>query len=239
MKNTPLTMAEKFFGLDYSDTGRIGLSSQDTLRKLVGILGMLLPLLLYTSLWIDTGYNIPLESISHYYLTRVSAVLVIIVSLLAIFLMIYKGYKPVDFYISFIAGFFALCLVLFPTSNISDVNNPEVPVTILKESSFRVCFHYAASGIFLAALASMSFFIFTKSDKSAPDQTKAKRRRNLLYRICGVIMFAAILVVAAGLFDIISEETFKRYHLTFWMETIAVESFGISWLVKGGAVMGD
>ncbi len=239
MKNTPPSMAEKFFGLDYSDTGRIGLSSQDTLRKLVGILGMLLPLLLYIILWVDTGYKTPLESISHYYLTRSCAVLVIIVSLLAIFLLIYKGYKPVDFYVSFIAGIFALCLVLFPTSNISGVDNPEVSVTILKDSPFRVCFHYAASGIFLAALASMSLFIFTMSDQSKTGQTKAKRRRNLLYRICGVIMFAAILVVAAGLFDIISEETFKTYHLTFWMETIAIESFGISWLVKGGAVMGD
>jgi hypothetical protein len=88
-----------------------------------------LPVLLYVFLRLDTGYARPLESISHYYFTRVSGIFVIVVSLLAIFLIIYKGNHPVDFILSTLAGACALLLVLFPTSNI-DLLSPSCRVSV-------------------------------------------------------------------------------------------------------------
>jgi formate hydrogenlyase subunit 3/multisubunit Na+/H+ antiporter MnhD subunit len=231
-----------FARLDYSEKGKIGLSSQLTLRRVVGILGMLLPLLLYVSLLIDTGYKQPLESVSHYYFTRVGSIFCIVISLLAIFLLIYKGEEPLDAYLSSAAGLFALCLVLFPTDNITDLcNDPqnEVAVTFLKTSKTRVILHYVASGIFLVCLASLSYFVFTKSDKPISRQTPAKRKRNRIYKITAFIMVGAILVIALGLFNIIPAEVYDKYRLTFWMECIAVESFGFSWLIKGDTFFTD
>src|SRR5690349_20893941 len=100
--NQPPTKAEEILNLDYSEKAKddIWLFSQETLRKLVGILGILLPVLLYLFLLIDTGFTKPMESISHYYMTRACSVFVIVVSLLAIFLLVYKGKEPIDFYIS-------------------------------------------------------------------------------------------------------------------------------------------
>jgi hypothetical protein len=237
MKNSPPTKTEEILDLDYSEEEKIWLTGQKALRKLIGILGVLLPVLLYLFLWIDTGHATPLDSISHYYMTRVAPVFVIIVSLLAIFLLVYKGKSIADFYLSAAAGLFALCLVLFPTNDIS--GDTGVIVTNLKDSAFRTSFHYISAAIFLLCLAAMSIFIFTRSDHAPEHRTPRKRMRNRLYRTCGVIMVLAILVIACGLLDIISEEQFANYNLTFWMETVAVESFGLSWLVKGEMFLQD
>src|SRR5215212_7022677 len=94
--------------IDYTSSDQTLLSQQNTLRILVGILGLLLPLLLYIGLFIFTNYARPLESISHYYFTRVSGIFVITVSFLAIFLIVYKGKEKIDFFLSTIAGLFAL-----------------------------------------------------------------------------------------------------------------------------------
>ena len=235
MKNTNPTKAEKILDLDYTEEDKIWLSNQDTLRKLVGILGVLLPILLFVFLFIDTNYASPLESISHYYYTRVCGVFMIVVSLLAIFLLIYKGEEPIDFYISFIAGIFALFVILFPTSNITTIcSDPEkrYSVTLLNVSDFRFHFHYTAAAIFLLCLAFMSLFLFTKSKKPPEKRTPKKKLRNKIYRVCGVIMVLALLVIFIGFLRIINDDFYTKHHLTFWMESLAIESFGISWLTK-------
>src|ERR1017187_862689 len=209
MNNTSPVKVNKFLKLDYSEKNKIWLSDQNTLRKLVGILGMLLPVLLFIFLFIDTNYSSPLESISHYYFTRACSVFVIIVSLLAIFLLVYKGEEPIDFYISSVAGIFALCLLLFPTNNISNICgdlSKKYSVTILKISEFRGIFHYTAAGIFLSCLAYMSIFLFTKSDKPVGKRTIKKKLRNKIYRTCGIIMVLAILVIFAGFLKLIHDE---------------------------------
>ena len=226
--------------IDYADTDNVLLVQQNTLRKLVGVLGVLLPLLLYVFLFIDTHYGKPLESISHYYFTRVCGIFVITVSLLAVFLIVYKGKEKIDFYLSTIAGVFALVLILFPTNNISkNEESAQYVVTILRESRFRFWLHYAAAGIFFLCLAAMSLFLFTKSNKPKELRTKQKNIRNVIYIICGIAMLVAIVTIFAGLVGIIDSPFYFSNHLTFWMETLAVESFGFAWLVKAEVFFKD
>ena len=242
MQKTFASRVNRSLNLDYADRNKIWLSNQSTLRKLVGILGMLLPVLLFTFLLIDTNHTSPLQSISHYYFTRANSVFVIVVSLLAIFLLIYKGKETVDFYISSLAGIFALCLTLFPTSNISSVCcdvERAYSITIMKESEFRIAFHYLSAGIFLSCLAYMSAFLFTKSDKRVEERSKEKKFRNKIFRSCAVIMVLALLVIGAGFLEIIPADIYEGNQITFWMETIAVESFGFSWLIKGESFFRD
>ena len=220
----------------------IWLTNSLTLRKVIGILGMSLPFLLFLFLFIDNGLTQPLESISHYYYTRVSSIFVGILCILATFLVIYKGDDPIDFYISLFAGLFALCVVCFPTGNLSEIccdNSKIYSVTHLKVSAFREGFHYASAGIFLGCLAYMSIFLFTISNKTPQERGSKKIIRNRIYRVCGILMIAAILVIGAGYFEFISETFYKEHQLTFWMETIAIESFGFSWLIKGETLFKD
>lgn len=214
------------------------LTRQNTLRLLVGVLGIVLPILLYVFLWVDTNYTTPLESISHYYFTRVSGIFTITISLLAMFLIIYKGKELVDFILSTVAGVFALLVVLFPTSNI-DRMSPDFAcsVTTLNTNEFRTTQHYISAAIFLLSLAAMALFVFTRSDKTK-SMTPQKKIRNFCFRLCGSLMVAALVTALLGNYNVIHLPVFGD-SLTFWMETIAVESFGFAWLIKAEVFFKD
>lgn len=243
MKTLKKSPIENYLNLEFGEDNSIWLTNSYTLRKTIGILGMALPLLLFIFLWIDNGFASPLESISHYYYTRVSGIFVAIMAILAIFLIIYKGKEPMDFIISFAAGIAALLVVFFPTGNISEIccdSTKIYSVTKLVPNTFRENFHYIAAAVFLGCLAYMSFFIFTKSNKSVQKRGRMKIVRNRIYRACGVIMILAMTVILfGGLFKLIPEETYAANQITFWMETLAVESFGFSWLIKGESIFKD
>lgn len=244
MKNTAPTAVERVLKLDYTEKDKIWLSEQKSLRIIIGILGISLPALLYGFLRLNTHYTLPLESISHYYYTRVSSIFVIVVSMLAIFLLVYKGKETIDFIFSSIAGIFALCVTLFPTSNISiKCLDPDklYSVTILRQNPLRENFHYLSAAIFLSCLAYMSLFLFTKSDKLPAERTKGKKLRNKIYRICGVMMVLAMAVIVVGRINEKNEafSFYTEYHLTYWMETVAVVFFGFSWLTKSEIIIKD
>ncbi len=243
MKNTARSKINDSLNLDYNEESDVWVSNGCTLRKLIGILGMLLPILLLTYLMIVNNLYIPLHSISHYFYTRAGSIFIIIVSLLAIFLIIYKGVEPIDFYISSTAGIFALCVLLFPTSNLCDVLgdvNTKYCVTNIPSNEFREIFHYISAGIFLLCLAYMSIFLFTKSNQPIKSRGTKKITRNKIYRTCGIIMVLSILVIFLGGFlEIIPTTFYEANHLTFWMETVAIEAFGFSWLIKGETLIKD
>ena len=118
-KQNSTSKMQKMLHLDYRRDDDIWLTNTQTLRRLIGVLGIALPILLFAFLWITAEHASALESISHYYFTRANPIFIIVVSIMAIFLMVYKGREPIDFYMSFIAGVFAILLLLFPTDNIA------------------------------------------------------------------------------------------------------------------------
>jgi hypothetical protein len=193
------------------ENNSIWLTNSLTLQKLIGVLGMVMPLLLFVFLYLDNGLKYPLESISHYYFTRVCGIFVIILSLLAVFLIVYKGKDKVDFYISTVAGILALIVVLFPTSNLTQLCGDltkSYAVTILPESNFRMYFHYSAAGLFFLCLSYMTLFLFTKSNKAPNERGLKKTIRNRIYRTCGTLIFLAVLILFAGSIKIIPAEFF-------------------------------
>jgi uncharacterized protein YacL len=225
-------------------------TQQKALQILIGVLGIFIPLLLYVFLYLDIQYAKPLQSISHYYFTRVSAILVIGLSLLAFFLLIYKGKHDADdtskinwdAILSNLAGLGALTLLLFPTSNIDPASPGYVcSVTTLKAghaAAFRVSLHYISAAIYLLSLAGISFFVFTKTHSDKSLMTSEKKIRNVFYRIFGLVMAVAIVVAFMGTLGWIHIPLFGE-SLTFWMETIAVECFGFSWLIKAEVFLKD
>ena len=73
--------------------------SQQAHRRLIGILGLLLPLLLYVFAGLRHTVGLPawtpLNSISAYYYTGAVAIFVGVLFALALFLLTYPGYKGV------------------------------------------------------------------------------------------------------------------------------------------------
>ena len=98
------------------------------------------------------------------------------------------------------------------------------------------------AGFFLT-LAYFSLFLFTKSDR---EMTRKKRQRNIVYRACGyVILLAIALIVLGGLIlylELLPDATVrmvKSLDPLFWLESIAIVAFGVSWFVKGEAILKD
>jgi hypothetical protein len=58
--------------------------------------------------------------------------------------------------------------------------------------------------------------------------TPRKRQRNLVYQVCGWTIVAVILLVSAS--QLVDPPS--AWHTLFWLESIGVVAFGISWLVK-------
>lgn len=228
--------------LDYDTDDGIWIKSGKSLRMLIGVLGVSLPILLLLITIIFFGLDGPLESISHYYFTRASPVFTTTLSLIAIFLIVYSGKQPIDFYVSLLAGITALIVVFFPTGNLVEICCDPIKsygVTHFPENVFRETLHLISAAIFIASLAFMAYFLFTKSNKAVGQRGSAKVIRNRIYRICAILIVVALLVMLLGFSGIIPDSFYGENKLTFWMETLAIESFGFSWLVKGGAFFKD
>ncbi|MGC6431740.1 MAG: hypothetical protein ACON5F_11920 [Jejuia sp.] len=202
----------------------VWIRSTRTLRQLIGVLGMLLPILLFV---FTPKCDNPLESISHYYYVRSGVFLIVVLSLIGIFLIIYTK----DFMLSSIAGICALFVVFFPTDQLGDCS-----ITTIPHSDARVWFHYGSAAVFLVILAFMSIFKFTKPDDEEALMHKGVKFKGL-YVFCGVLMLLALLLVGLKALGNIMPANFIKFYddnsLTFWMEVVALEAFGIAWLVRG------
>jgi hypothetical protein len=189
-----------------------------TLRKSIGFLGIgLVPAMVIGSLVVDHLIDgkpaTILTSVSAYYYSGMGNLLEGIIFGIGMFLLCYHGYDCQDSVISKCAGFFGLCIALFPTS----------PSNVKDDVVSQI--HYITAGFFFALLAYTSIFLFTKkSDYPTPEKLK----RNRIYRICGIVMAVSVLGIP---FD--ERESIKFLHPTLILELLALTSFGVSWLTKG------
>jgi hypothetical protein len=194
-----------------------------TLRKILGFLGIsLVPIMIIGSVAIDHTNHIEI-SVSAYYYTSMRNALVGILCGMSLFLLSYHGYERIDSIISKLAGLFALGIAFFPTS---PGDSKDDLVSIL---------HYVCSGIFFALLSYMSIFLFTKS---SGHKTKEKKERDRIYRVCGIIMAVSVICIPLdGIPAIHNAISFLKPTLIF--ETLALTSFGFSWLTKGEFLLRD
>ena len=176
-----------------------------TIRRAIGVLGILLPSILVISSYTTEGCQHIQESISHYYYTKMGDVFVGILCAVGLFLITYKGYKSDRFFTN-MAGIFALGIAFFPTSNIEDVL---CRLYQLEPSKLKETIHYVSAALFFVTLAYISIFLFTKS---TGEKTLEKIYRNRIYRVCGVVMIVSIAMIAVVHF--LLSEDFKNsfYH---------------------------
>lgn len=203
------------------------------MRRLIGILGISLPFLVVVGGFAqgETGVQ---ASISGYYYTHMRDLYVGILSVVALFLISYKGYDAIDDTVANLSGIFALGLICFPTAVFS---GQAVRVGLfLINDILSEKIHLAFGALFFLALSFNSMFLFTRRQPGA--MGKEKKRRNLVYRLCGIVMLlTTVCITAYTVFLRDTSVTANNPVLT--LETVALLAFGVSWLVKGNTLFRD
>lgn len=191
-----------------------------TLRRAVGWIGILLPLVLVLGDSLLFGAGSVKGSISLYYYSGMRDVFVGGVCAIALFMFFYRGYDKWDRWITNAVGFFAVFVAFFPTTE----NEP---------LDFAGKVHFFSASCFFVLLSAISLFLFTKGSQSS----RMKVARNRIYIICGIVMLVCL--VAIAVYFQLHNFRYSGSGFVFWTETIALIAFGISWLTKGGTILPD
>jgi hypothetical protein len=194
------------------------------LQQVVGVIAFLLPFVVAIGNMCFNGIELK-GSISAYYYTPMGGFFVGALCALAVFFLSYN-YRPLpkfelDNVLSTLASAVTVGVALLPTtSDATTASGSEKLVASL---------HLVCACALFVLLAIFSFFLFTQTGDGG--MTPEKARRNQVFRACGAVIVASIvLVVASNVVDPPSS-----WHTLFWLESVAVVAFGVSWLVKGYA----
>ncbi|MBI2556766.1 MAG: DUF998 domain-containing protein [Planctomycetes bacterium] len=202
-----------------------------TLRKIIGIQGFTLPLVLYLGALILFQTNIQ-SSISSYYHTGMRGWFVGALFVIGFFLFSYKGYEIIDDIAGYFGGVFAVGVALFPTTPDNATSSHAQLIGYV---------HLAFAALFFATLIFFSLALFPKTNKDKKIvPTKRELQRNIVYKACGYTMCICIFLICV--YSILPDERasfLKEYNPVFWLEAIAIEAFGISWITKGELLWWD
>ena len=202
------------------------------LRRLIGILGILLPLICIAGGYLFSGIGIQ-PSVSAYYHTNIRDFFVGLMVCTAFFLATYKGYERIDTLASISAGVSGFGLAIFPCLEGEDI---QTPVGILQlPAGSTGTLHLVFSILFFIILALISLFLFRLSDKKKEERSRGKIRRNRVYLVCGLVMLVSLFLLLM-VFLWVPPHITARYKLILIGETIMLLSFGTSWLTKGKAL---
>ncbi len=191
------------------------------LRILIGATGILLPLLLIIGNLIAYN-NLTIEfSVSDYYDNSTAGdILVGVLFVLGFFLMTYKGFDKTDSRAANLGCIFALGVALCPTTSPNNV------IHIM---------HFVFAVLLFSVFIFFSIYLFRKTGPGR--KTKQKDKRNKVYMVCGIIMILCIVGIAISMIWL--ESVSAEYHLVFWFESLALMSFGFSWVTKAEFLFKD
>ena len=204
-----------------------------TMRRLIGILGISLPFIVILGGLAQSDPGLQ-GSISGYYYTNMRDLFVGILSGVALFLLSYRGYEQIDDIVANMSGLFALGIILFPTAMYSG-KVVRVGMFLIGDNISEII-HLAFSALFFLALSFNSLFLFTRRHPGV--MGKEKKRRNVIYRSCGIVMILAIVCII--LYNVFFRGTsLAAINPVLILESVALFAFGVSWLVKGHTLFRD
>jgi hypothetical protein len=194
------------------------------LRKAVGLVGFLLPFVLALGHFFEVGFKFE-ASISAYYWTNMHDVFVGSLCAIAVFLASYHGPEKADDIAGDLACVSALGVALVPTTPVNPSGYEFGPM------------HLAFATVFFLVLSYFCLVLFRKTDPTKPP-TPEKLKRNKVYAACGYTMLACIALVAVLKLTALGY-ALVAYSPVFWLESIAILAFGVSWGTKGEAILKD
>jgi hypothetical protein len=136
------------------------------------------------------SFTLPHSISDTYYYDSCIVPFMIILGSAGILLICYSGYDKQDDIICTIAGILGLCICLFPCSDLRPVT--ELVGTFQLPAPISGVLHYISAISFFGLLAYNSLFLFTKT---SGELTSEKKKRNLIFRACGIGMVASFVLL--------------------------------------------
>ena len=237
LKQTPMSVDTKTITQEQNKDAVI---SYLLLRQFIGILGIMLPLLLTLGTYILANCNSLQPSISHYYYSIMHIVFVGVLCVMGGFLITYRGAsknRKLENRVSNLAGACALGVAICPTKFAGYINPSgcncqfielQLHTTTKDIPNYINSMHFGFAAVLFTCFVFFCMSIFQDPDLGEPIDDM-KKRRNVIYKTCGVIIIISILCIAV--LAIFPKLDFP--YSTFIFETTALLPFGFSWLLKG------
>lgn len=228
--------------MDQTNKSKPVLISSRALMGMIGLLGFLIPVIVFfASIIVDDCDSIQ-SSISAYYHTNARDVLVGMICALAFAFFAYKGYKEKavinDMLIGNLAAIFALGVAFFPTS-VSAGQESNCVLTI--DKGIYGIIHYVSAVLLFITLAYFAIFQFTKTEEGCiyikgrwKKLLPEKKNDNLIYIICGSLILLCMILAGIYLAFLPGElsESISKLKPIFILETLMLWSFSYAWLHK-------
>src|SRR3954452_22694707 len=152
-------------------------------RRAIGAIGLLLPIVLGPVGWLVFGIEIQ-DNMSSYYHTGLRDVFVGSMCAMGIFLFCYRGYDWIESWTGNLGCLSALGVALFPLDAGSDP---------LYQRSVLGYLHTLSGGMFFLTLAFYSLYHFPKKREVAPHEAQ----RNFVYRTSGIAILLCMAAMGA------------------------------------------
>jgi len=194
------------------------------LRKAIGWIGTLLPVVLIVGDAAFTSTPVPV-SLSDYYYTPMRNIFVGALCVLGVFLVLYDVGVIADRWVTNVAGAGVLGVAFLPGS-------PEVPHLSTTQEVVGDLHVFFAAVAFLAL--SVTMWRFARADSGGPGAPAPSPGAAKFYRVSAGVMLG--FVVLSGVAVLIPISVQHATLVLFDFEALAIITFGISWLVKGRAL---
>jgi hypothetical protein len=200
-----------------------------TLRRAIGILGISFPVILVLGSIFIGGYKEIQKSISFYYYTNMGDVFVGFLCAVGLFLFSYTGHDWRDKLAGDLGCVFALGVAFWPPA-------PAVPPP--GDLPWVHTLHLISACLLFGVLIYFSLALFPRTNKQ--NLTARKKKRNIVFKLCGYLMAVCLLLLI--LYFAWLKKSFPGLAClkpVFWLESIALVSFGVSWITKGQLLWKD
>lgn len=208
-----------------------------TLRRFIGFLGIILPIVLLLGSKFNSENLLP--SISHYFHSCMKIAFVGIIFSIAVFLWCHNGDDHAESLLTKAASLCAILVVICPTKNDLSILNEGTAYYLsdfkkfvqptVKEPEFVGYFHFICAAFFFTILIILILWKFKNHEKKSSNPSIG---RLWFYNISG---WGMVLCIAIIFISHIFGFAYSIFPVTFLCETIALILFGLAWLVKGEA----
>jgi len=208
-----------------------------TMRRSIGVLGITLPFILLGGSFFFGECKEVQSSISTYYYTNMRNIFVGFNCAVALFLFAYRGHDWRDNIAGTLGCFAVLGVAFLPC--IINSTDPACLYTAISHPPLVGIMHNICALVYFTILIVYSFFLFplTHMDMVTGEKKfmgRQKRKRNVVYYICGSLMSIALLLIIIYLWFLKDNYPALQDHKpVFWLESLVLFSFGITWLTKG------
>jgi hypothetical protein len=199
------------------------------LRKAVGYVALCLPFVLTITWWFVHDNQTLQTSISAYYYTGMRNLFVGSLCAISMFMLCCRGYDRHDEIAGLFSSVCALGVAFCPTT-------PACPKTKFQYEIGTV--HYTFAALLFLTLTYFCLVLFKQTADPAT-MTREKRKRNLVYTLCGCTILTSILLIVILKIVLHREYLVRQIGTVLCFETTSLIAFGIAWLVKGETFLRD